>query len=73
MKNWTADKIVITVLLSVIGFFLMQTFFGIKNMEKDIVTIRVQLAEFKAKHISREQIEKIIKDYHDNHPCTRNK
>jgi cell division protein FtsB len=69
MKNWTSDKIILTVLLSIIGFFLMQTFFGIKNLEKDVVTIRVKLAEFEAKRISREEIEKIIRDYHDNHPC----
>lgn len=69
MKNWTSDKIILTVLLSIIGFFLMQTFFGIKNLEKDVVTIRVKLAEFEAKRISREEIEKIIREYHDSHPC----
>lgn len=62
----------ILIMLTVIGFFAKETFLGIKGLEKEITTIRVKLAEFEARRISREEIEKIIKDYHDNHPCIIN-
>lgn len=63
------DKIILSALLAIIGFFSMQTYYSIKNLEKDVVTIRIKLAEFEAKRISREEIEHIIKNYHDTHPC----
>lgn len=59
----------VVVMLSVIGFFAKETFITIKQLEKEVSTIRVKLAEFEAKRISREEIERIIKIYHDNHPC----
>lgn len=75
MKNvfvkifFTAITGFITVLLLIIGFFAKETFITIKSLEKDVSTIRIKLAEFEAKRISRDEIEKIIKDYHDHHPC----
>jgi hypothetical protein len=75
MKNifvkifFTAITGFITVLLLIIGFFAKETFITIKSLEKDISTIRVKLAEIEAERISRDKIEKIIKDYHDYHPC----
>ena len=60
---------IMLLMLSIIGFFVKETFASIKSLEKDVVSIRVKLADFEAKRISREEIEKIIKNYHDTHPC----
>ena len=62
-------KIILGVLLAIIGFYSAQTFYSIKALEKEVVTIRIKLAEFEAKRISREEIRNLIADYHDNHPC----
>lgn len=60
---------IMLLMLSIIGFFVKETFASIKSLEKDVVSIRVKLADFEAKRISRDEIEKIIKNYHDTHPC----
>jgi hypothetical protein len=66
----------VLLLLAIIGFLakesfatIKETFVSIKTLEKDIVNIRLKLTELEAKRISREEIEKIIKNYHDSHPC----
>jgi hypothetical protein len=66
----------VLLLLAIIGFLakesfatIKETFVSIKTLEKDIVNIRLKLTELEAKRISREEIEKIIKNYHDAHPC----
>jgi hypothetical protein len=66
----------VLVLLAIISFLakesfatIKETFVSIKTLEKDIVNIRLKLTELEAKRISREEIEKIIKNYHDAHPC----
>lgn len=76
---WFASGIII-IMLAVISFLVKEsfatiknTFVSIKTLEKDVVNIRLKLTELEAKRISREELEKIIKDYHDNHPCIRNK
>ena len=61
----------LAVLLGVIGFFLMQTFATIKNLEKDIITIREKISAFEATRISRKDIMEMIADYHENHPCAK--
>lgn len=68
-KSESLVKIILGVLLAIIGFYSAQTFYSIKTLEKELVTIRVKLAEFEAKRISREEIRDLIADYHDNHPC----
>lgn len=68
-KSESIVKIILGVLLAIIGFYSAQTFYSIKVLEKEVVTIRVKLAEFEAKRISREEIRNLIADYHDNHPC----
>ena len=68
-KSESIVKIILRVLLAIIGFYSAQTFYSIKALEKEVVTIRVKLAEFEAKRISREEIRNLIADYHDNHPC----
>ncbi len=68
-KSESIVKIILGVLLAIIGFYSAQTFYSIKALEKEVVTIRVKLAEFEAKRISREEIRTLIADYHDNHPC----
>ena len=62
-------KVILTVLLAVIGFFLMQTFSTIKSLEKDIITIREKIIAFEATKISRKDIMEMIADYHTHHPC----
>lgn len=59
----------ILVMLAVIGFFCKETFATLKTLEKDVVTIRLKLQQLEDTRVSRETIEKIIKEYHDNHPC----
>lgn len=59
----------IIVMLAVIGFFCKETFATLKTLEKDVVTIRLKLQQLEDTRVSRETIEKIIKDYHHNHPC----
>jgi isocitrate dehydrogenase kinase/phosphatase len=66
----------IMVMLTVIGFLaketfatIKDTFVSIKSLEKDVVNIRLKLTELEAKRISRDELERIIRDYHDNHPC----
>lgn len=68
-KSESIVKTILGVLLAIIGFYSAQTFYSIKALEKEVVTIRVKLAEFEAKRISREEIRNLIADYHDNHPC----
>lgn len=74
---WTVSGMII-LMLAIIGFFVQEsfdtvkeTFVSIKTLEKDIVNIRIKLTELEAKRISRDEIERIIKDYHDSHPCIR--
>lgn len=71
---------IMLIMLAIIGFLaqesfntVKETFVSIKTLEKDIVDIRLKLTELEAKRISRAEIEHIIKDYHDNHPCIRRK
>ena len=61
-------KLCLTVSLAVIGFFLMQTFLAIKNLEKDIITIREKISAFEATRMTRKDIMEMISDYHENHP-----
>ena len=62
-------KVVLTVLLAIIGFFMMQTFSTIKSLEKDIITIREKISAFEATRLTRQDILAMIADYHVNHPC----
>jgi hypothetical protein len=71
---------IMLIMLTIIGFLAKEsfatvkdTFISIKSLEKDVVNIRIKLTELEAKRISRDEIERIIKDYHDNHPCIRRK
>lgn len=61
-------KLFLTVLLAIIGFFLMQTFSTIKSLEKDIITIREKLSALEATKLTRRDIMEMISDYHDHHP-----
>lgn len=64
-------KIVLTVLLSIVSFFVTQTYFSIKSLEKDVVTIRVKLAEFESSRITRNEIREIVAEYHNSHPYSK--
>ena len=64
-------KVLIGVLLAVVGFFVTQTYYSIKALEKDVVTIRLKLAEFEASRISRNEIKNLIAEYHNTHVCGR--
>ncbi|MBO5724774.1 MAG: hypothetical protein J6S58_08105 [Lentisphaeria bacterium] len=64
-------KVLIGVLLAVVGFFVTQTYYSIKALEKDVVTIRLKLAEFEASRISRQEIKNLIAEYHHTHVCGR--
>lgn len=69
LKPENISKTVIGLLLAIVGFFSVQTFLTIKGLEKEVVTIRVKLAEFEAQKITREEIRNLIADYHTSHPC----
>ena len=60
-------KLFFGVLLTITGFFSAQTFLSIKNLEKEVVSIRIKLAEFEAKRIDRDEIRRLIAEYHDSH------
>lgn len=64
-------KIVLAVLLSIVSFFVTQTYFSIKSLEKDVVTIRVKLAELETARITRSEIREIIAEYHNSHPFSK--
>ena len=66
-KNETFSKLFFGVLLTMTGFFSAQTFLSIKNLEKEVISIRIKLAEFEAKRIDREDIHRMIAEYHDSH------
>ena len=66
-RNENLGKILFGVLLAVTGFFSSQTYLSIKNLEKEVISIRIKLAEFEAKRIDREEIRRLIAEYHDSH------
>ena len=68
LKGDNLVKIILTVLLSVVSFFVTQTYFSIKSLEKDVVTIRVKLAELETSRITRSEIREIVSEYHNSHP-----
>ena len=70
-KNENLGKILFGVLLAITGFFSAQTYLSIKNLEKEVISIRIKLAEFEAKRIDREEIRRLIAEYHDSHPFNR--
>lgn len=71
LKNDWFFKGTLAILLGIIGFFLMQTFATIKNLEKDIITIREKLSALEATKLTRKDIMEMISDYHENHPCAK--
>ena len=66
-KNEMFGKLFFGVLLTITGFFSAQTFLSIKNLEKEVVSIRIKLAEFEAKRIDRQEVHRMIAEYHDSH------
>jgi hypothetical protein len=70
LKAENTLKVIIGILLTIVGFFSVQTYLSIKELEKEVVTIRVKLAEFEAQKITRDEIRNLISDYHESHPCT---
>ena len=68
LKGDNLVKIILTVLLSVVSFFVTQTYFSMKSLEKDVVTIRVKLAELETSRITRSEIREIVSEYHNSHP-----
>lgn len=67
---WVAMT-VFGVLLAITGFFSAQTYSTIKNLEKEVFGIRLKLTELEAKRIDREEIRRLIAEYHDSHPNYR--
>ena len=70
-KNENLGKILFGVLLAITGFFSAQTYLSIKNLEKEVISIRIKLAEFEAKRIDRDEIHRMIAEYHESHPYNR--
>ena len=66
-KNEMFGKLFFGVLLTMTGFFSAQTFLSIKNLEKEVISIRIKLAEFEAKRIDRQEVHRMIAEYHDSH------
>lgn len=62
-------KIFLAALLGIISYFLMQTFATIKNLEKDVISIREKISAFEATRMTRKDILDMISDYHRHHPC----
>lgn len=68
LKNDTIGKMFFGLLLAVTGFFSSQTYLSIKTLEKEVISIRIKLAEFEAKRIDRDEIKQLIIEYHESHP-----
>ena len=66
-KNETFGKLFFGILLTMTGFFSAQTFLSIKTLEKEVISIRIKLAEFEAKRIDRNEIHRMIAEYHESH------
>lgn len=64
---------IILMLLGIVSFFAKETYATIKSLEGDVFSIRLKLTDLEAKRISREEIERIIRDYHDSHPYSMQK
>lgn len=74
MKSETIVKIlawgaatVFGILLAITGFFSAQTYATIKNLEKEVFGIRLKLTELEAKRIDRNEVRRMIAEYHDSH------
>lgn len=67
----TITSIVLTAVLAVIGYFLMETFKSVKGLEKDVAAIRSKIMVLEATRITRENIKEMIAEYHSSHPCTK--
>lgn len=67
-KGDNVVKTILTILLGITSFFAAQTYFSIKALEKDVVTIRVKLAELETSRITRQEIREIVSEYHNSHP-----
>lgn len=65
-------SIVLTAVLGVIGYFLMETCKSVKGLEKDVAAIRSEIMVLKATRITRADIKAMIIEYHNTHPCTSN-
>ena len=70
-KNETFGKLFFGILLTMTGFFSAQTFLSIKTLEKEVISIRIKLAEFEAKRIDRDEIRQLISEYHNSHPFNK--
>lgn len=55
------------ILLAITGFFSAQTYATIKNLEKEVFGIRLKLTELEAKRIDRNEVRRMIAEYHDSH------
>lgn len=62
-------KAILGVMLTIICYFMAQTFATIKSLEKDVISIREKILVFEATRLSRKEIVEMIADYHTNHPC----
>lgn len=73
MKFEIFYKIFLSFLLTLLGSVLLQTFATIKNLEKDIITIREKISAIEASRVTRKDIQEMIADYHACHPCSTEK
>jgi hypothetical protein len=69
----TITSIVLTAVLAVIGYFLMETCKSVKGLEKDVAAIRSKIMVLEATRITRENIKEMIAEYHSSHPCPMGK
>lgn len=68
-KSENASKIIFWILLMLCGFFFAQTYLSMKQLEKDVVSIRITLEKLEGSRISRQEIRELISEYHNTHPC----
>lgn len=65
----TVFTLVLTAILAVIGYFLMETCEGIKGLEKEVTFISAKMQVLEATRITRADIKGMIAEYHATHPC----
>lgn len=71
VKTEIVVSLVLAAILTVIGFFLKETFLAVKGLEKDIAAIREKMMVLEATRITRNDIKDMIAEYHSTHPCIR--
>lgn len=54
-KNW-----LVSILLAVVGFFLMQTYIKLVELDKNMIETKLEVAKISSNIVNRDEIEKMV-------------